>query len=964
MIGRTSVAERAAHVQEKARELLDEAPSVVARARSLVSGDAHFFSVQPRPEQIRKQLEDESVSTKKDAMKRVIAQICLGQDMSSLFPDVVKNVLIPSIELRKLIYFYIVHYCEVRPNECLLSISAFQKDLVDASMHVRALALRVLASIRLPAIHPVVMIAMKKGVTDPATIVRKTVAIALVKAFVITKGQESVDVIIQLIHQLLGDRSTEVVGAASLAFLEVCPSRFDIIHKHYREICRGLIAADEWSQCMILQMLLRYARNQFGDPNAIEKKPADSKPSTPPKPAKADNSSDDSSSSDDDETPATKNLTDATSELHPDHRLLLTTVKPLFMSISRAVVVAAASVYYHCAPESEIDVCVRPLLRQLSAPPHVQHVALVNMYAFIVKRPQSFAPYIREFFLQPTDTASIREAKLRVMSRIATKENITAVLHDIRSHLRSFEVKTVVEVIRGMGWISFNLADSRVPIMRLVTPLLTHACEEVVTESVVVLRQLVTQCTDKSQTAKIVLRLVQSVLKGEVRNPLAKASVIWLVGDNIRTHPNIAKVAPDFFRVCLKSFATEETPVKRVILAFGLKLWLLLEGEGPSADRFKAMFMHLLELVKYDCSYDVRDQGRMVVATLERGSVGFNAARQAVIGERPPPSANDTLADRARFQLGTLSHCVGSNLMNYEDLPEWPAEAPDPTVRDPPEADDANSDFSSTTDTDTDTTDTASEASDDVKSSESSDPSAADSDSNSSSDGKPSPPKRGGSAKPTTASSPAGAASPPAAAPRVKIVTKVVMAPKAVPAKDRIISELFNSFGAKPTDGGAAAAAAAGKHSDPFQKLFGAQQQPGAAAGDSQQAAAAEPAADAVPSTRLCATEALQLHYVGVAAEGSGIKLRVANVSGHNLIGLRFSRHEGLDGLTEAIGSLEPGQAIEFDAVVAGKHFVVVVEDGEGAELARGDSRSATAAAPEDGDVDPMSSSGSEVGDA
>jgi AP-3 complex subunit beta len=53
-----------------------------------------------------------------------------------------------------------------------------------------------------------------------------------------------------------------------MAFAEVCPERYDLIHPHYRRICRMLIDTDEWGQIAIMNLFLRYARTQFVDPNA------------------------------------------------------------------------------------------------------------------------------------------------------------------------------------------------------------------------------------------------------------------------------------------------------------------------------------------------------------------------------------------------------------------------------------------------------------------------------------------------------------------------------------------------------------------------------------------------------------------------------------------------------------------------------------------------------------------------
>ena len=58
-----------------------------------------------------------------------------------------------------------------------------------------------------------------------------------------------------------------VAGSVVMAFLTVCPERIDLIHKNYRKLCNLLVDVDEWGQVMILNLLTRYARTQFIDPN-------------------------------------------------------------------------------------------------------------------------------------------------------------------------------------------------------------------------------------------------------------------------------------------------------------------------------------------------------------------------------------------------------------------------------------------------------------------------------------------------------------------------------------------------------------------------------------------------------------------------------------------------------------------------------------------------------------------------
>jgi AP-3 complex subunit beta len=125
--------------------------------------------------------------------------ISKGRDASSLFPAVVKNVISKNVELKKLVYMYLVHYAELEPDSALLAINSFQKDLGAASQYIRgkkytfqviiylyfiiASALRVLSSIRVKIIVQIIVLAIQKCVKDTSPYVRKTAAHAISKVY-------------------------------------------------------------------------------------------------------------------------------------------------------------------------------------------------------------------------------------------------------------------------------------------------------------------------------------------------------------------------------------------------------------------------------------------------------------------------------------------------------------------------------------------------------------------------------------------------------------------------------------------------------------------------------------------------------------------------------------------------------------------------------------------------------------
>ena len=73
--------------------------------------------------------------------------------------------------------------------------------------------------------------------------------------------------LLDILNTLLADRSALVLGSAAAAWSDMCPDRLDLLHAHYRTLCRSLLDADEWGQVSLLNVLARYGRQNFLDPN-------------------------------------------------------------------------------------------------------------------------------------------------------------------------------------------------------------------------------------------------------------------------------------------------------------------------------------------------------------------------------------------------------------------------------------------------------------------------------------------------------------------------------------------------------------------------------------------------------------------------------------------------------------------------------------------------------------------------
>jgi len=95
------------------------------------------------------ELASQNKDKKRDAVKKVIANMTIGKDVSMLFADVVNCIQTANVELKKLVYLYIINYAKSNPDLALLAVNTFCKDANDANPLIRALAVRTMGKYEL-----------------------------------------------------------------------------------------------------------------------------------------------------------------------------------------------------------------------------------------------------------------------------------------------------------------------------------------------------------------------------------------------------------------------------------------------------------------------------------------------------------------------------------------------------------------------------------------------------------------------------------------------------------------------------------------------------------------------------------------------------------------------------------------------------------------------------------------------
>ena len=680
-----------------ARDLTVEAASIVGITKSLKAGSL----TKPVPfARLKALLDSRSDREILDGLRRVVSMIYQNKPALPYFSSVVKNVANPNIEVKKLVYIYLLHYAESDQDLALLSVNAIQKSLSDPNPQVRALALRTMAGMRVPVISQIVSLAIKKGLGDMSPHVRKAAALAIPKCYALEPN--ALPQLTDYISALLADKQYFVVGPAVQAFLAICPERLDLIHRHYRSLCRKLVDMDEWSQLATIRLLASYCRQCF--------------------PVKHRTETVSTKAGFYDDEPTETTTTDTLSRvIDPDHELLLKSLLPLLHSRSSAIIIAIATTYLAVGTPDYIGQAIPGLVGLLRSPPAVSHLALLNIASIALSHPELFVRYASHFLLSSEDSFEAAHLKLEILTLIfpAAKRHLQALILSELSHFAhspSFDL--VRESVRAIGRCVQSTPTASAQGFKVLLSQIGSFDNVLVSEVLTVMRHLIQQ--DPNAHRKTIIRLARNL--DTTNSGVARATVVWLVGEfaaldeNSQPEGVSGGIAADVLRILTKNFATETEEVKGQIILLAAKVYLLhlqctekeQRRQSPngvddppdhnanaeqaavalsSSDRIAMLWQHILTLARYDTSYDLRDRARLF-RNLLANAASTQLAALLLLAPKPVPQTPSPSETRRGLMLGTATLALGKEvtggaMVGYEDftLPDWVDEGQEPDAR-------------------------------------------------------------------------------------------------------------------------------------------------------------------------------------------------------------------------------------------------------------------------------------------
>ncbi len=127
---------------------------------------------------------DKDPNKRRDVIKKVIAYMTLGIDVSRLYPEMVKASRTEDVVMKKMIYLYLINYAEQNQDIAIMAINTFLMDCKQQNNHkIRGLALRSLCSLRFEGVSQYLQSAIAEGLNDIDPYVKKTAIIGCIKFY-------------------------------------------------------------------------------------------------------------------------------------------------------------------------------------------------------------------------------------------------------------------------------------------------------------------------------------------------------------------------------------------------------------------------------------------------------------------------------------------------------------------------------------------------------------------------------------------------------------------------------------------------------------------------------------------------------------------------------------------------------------------------------------------------------------
>ena len=556
------------------------------------------------------------VDRQKTAIKKIISAMTIGRDVSKLFPNVVKCIITSDLELKKLVYLYIINYARVKPLETLLAVNALKRDASDFNGNplTRALAVRTMGCLGVEEIMQFLCDPLKDALNDKDPYVRKTGALCVAKIYDINPQlAEDQFGFLDKIKEMLEEETNAMVLANCIsALIEISTTKGkDILEINWSK-CRHLMSAlhenNEWTQIYLLEGISRYSPTKQDEINEMIER-----------------------------------IIPCVS--HSNAGVVLSVIKILIKLLDLVE-----------NPETIRSVCKKitpSLVTLLSSEPEIQYVALKNINILIQKRPIIFEKDIKIFFSSFTEPLYNKLEKLEIIYKLVSMNNIDIVLNELKEYASDVDIKFVRRSVKLIGQCAIKLEKAAQRCVETLVELVKTQVSFVIQEAIIALKDIFRRYPNTFEGAMAIINENLRTLD----DPEAKAALIWIIGE----YSDRIEGAENQLIKFIDNLKEEPYVIQINILDSATKTFLKCQSE-ESYNILNQVF----DFCTKECEDpDVRDRGYMYYRLM---TIDPQLASKIIVNDKP--RINEDVSGFDDNLLAILMDNLGTMATIYEKPPE------------------------------------------------------------------------------------------------------------------------------------------------------------------------------------------------------------------------------------------------------------------------------------------------------
>lgn len=425
------------------------------------------------------------MNKKREVIKKVIAYMTLGIDVSRLFTDMMMAIETKDIVVKKMVYLYLCTYAQKEPELAIMCINTLRRDCDNEDPMVRGVALRSICGLRLESILEYVELPLKKGLADISAYVRRTAVMGVLKVNYVNASMVETNNYVETLYKMLFDVDTHVVTNVIYVLneLNIQEGGLKLTPSILMHLLNRIGEFSEWGLNAILDLVCRY------EP------------------------------SNEDEIYAIMNLLD-----------------PVLRTTNSGAVLATIKCFLHVTANmpdlhEQIYSRTKPSLLTFvtGGQPEVQYAILKHLQ-IILRRKAAKGIYddeYRQLYVRYNEPPHVKHLKVGLLPLLANAQNSTEISMELFEYVTDVDVELSKCAVRALADIAMAVHDTCAEITQKIVECIDIDIPHVRNESVIALGNILRIFPGMSTH---VLPSISRCLR-KVDDDSARAVIVWMIGE-------------------------------------------------------------------------------------------------------------------------------------------------------------------------------------------------------------------------------------------------------------------------------------------------------------------------------------------------------------------------------------------------------------------------------------------------